>query len=160
MLRSVVAIRFLREVSADAPRERVGRKGMKSAPSRPYVHPSPGLTMLEIARQLVGSGWCQGADARNADGHEVDPWDPSAICWSLLGALVAALEREAERAGTLALEHLAAALSALADVLFASSLVDWNDSPDRSQQEVVDLLAEAADHFLDPWPDVPPLSDN
>src|SRR5205814_7057162 len=52
------------------------------------------LTAVEILRRahdLVAFGWCQGADAADADRHPVEPWSARACYWSLLGALSAAL---------------------------------------------------------------------
>jgi hypothetical protein len=56
---------------------------------------SRGLQLLEDARYRIAESWCRGADARNAGGLEVDPWDDEAASWSLLGAMVAVLEEKA-----------------------------------------------------------------
>lgn len=53
-----------------------------------------GLTLLLQARKLIGQGWTQHADARDCEEQAVEPWSPHAVAWSLLGALVAALEAE------------------------------------------------------------------
>jgi hypothetical protein len=102
-----------------------------------------GLRLLEKVRAVVARGWTQGTDARNADGNEVDPWDPEATAWSLLGALVAVLEREAETSGELPLEEVAGALYAIADVIHVESLADWNDTLAHSQLDVLDTLDRA-----------------
>jgi hypothetical protein len=109
-----------------------------------------GLRLLQDARELVADAWCRGADARNARGAEVDPWDDEAASWSILGALVAVLEREATESGEIALEDLAAALYALADLIETDSLVAWNDHPRRSQAEVVRALDTAAATYEPP----------
>lgn len=110
-----------------------------------------GLRLLLAARGLVARGWCRGADARNAAGAEVDPWDAEAVSWSLLGAIVAVLEWEAQHRGEMPIEDLAAALYALAALIETNSLVDWNDEPTRTQDEVIDVVSAAADRYS-PWP--------
>jgi hypothetical protein len=99
---------------------------------------------LQDARNLVAESWCHGADARDVNGFEVDPWEDDAASWSLLGAVVAVLEREASLAGELPLDDLGAALYALADLIETDSLVDWNDDPRQTQDNVLDVLDQAA----------------
>jgi hypothetical protein len=114
---------------------------------------SPGLRLLGEATLRVRRGWCQGADARDANGSEVEPWDERAVCWSLLGALVAVLEDEARFRGDVPIEELAASLYALADVIDVDSLAHWNDAPGRTQAHVVAALAAAEAIFEPPWPE-------
>jgi hypothetical protein len=104
---------------------------------------------LQDARELVAESWCHGADARDGNGFEVDPWDEEAASWSLLGSLVAVLEREASLAGELPLAELGAALYALADLIETDSLVDWNDYPWQTQANVVAVLDRAAAGYED-----------
>ena len=99
--------------------------------------------LLGRARELVLVGWCQQMDARALDGAEVQPWDERAVAWSLLGSLVAALEEEADHGRELPLQHLAAALDALADFIDDDSLAAWNDASVRTQDEVAAALAAA-----------------
>jgi hypothetical protein len=116
------------------------------------AHQEPdGLRLLVAARGLVVRGWCRGADARNAAGAEVHPWDAEAVSWSLLGAIVAVLEWEAQHRGEMPIEDLAAALYALADVIDTDSLVDWNDELGRTQDDVTAVLSAAAERYS-PWP--------
>ena len=105
---------------------------------------SRGQRLLHDARKLVAESWCRGADARDVNGFEVDPWDDDAASWSLLGAVVAVLEREALLAGELPLDELGAALYALADLIETDSLVDWNDDPRQTQGNVIAVLDQAA----------------
>jgi hypothetical protein len=120
----------------------------------------PGALLLARARELVSRGWCRGADACGADGGPAEPWDGDACAWSLLGAVVAALEQDAEAEGEVPLEELAAALYALADVIETDSLVDWNDEPSRTQEEVVATLARAEELYESPWPELANSSPN
>jgi hypothetical protein len=110
---------------------------------------SRGWRLLRDARKLVARSWCRGADARDANGFEVEPWDEAAASWSLLGAMVAALEREAERGGELPLSEIGSALYALADLIETDSLVDWNDDPRQTQDNVVAVLDRAAVTYKD-----------
>src|SRR4051812_37505337 len=110
---------------------------------------SRGLRLLQDARRLVAESWCHGADARDAQGSEVEPWDDDAASWSLLGAMVAVLERDASRGGELPLAALGSALYALADLIETDSLADWNDDPRQTQDNVVAVLGRAAAAYGD-----------
>jgi hypothetical protein len=110
---------------------------------------SQGRRFLEAARELVAESWCSGADALDADGLEVDPWEESAASWSLLGAIIAVLERDASLAGELPLATLGAALFALGDLIRTDSLADWNDDPRQTQGNVVAVLDQAAANCAD-----------
>jgi hypothetical protein len=111
----------------------------------------PGRRLLRGARELVATSWCRGADARDARGRAVDPFDEVAASWSLLGALVAVVEREAAEAGEIPLEELAAALYALAELIETDSLVAWNDEPARTQAAVLGVLDHAEGACESPW---------
>jgi len=102
------------------------------------------VVLLRRARELIGSGWTQGADARAADGTPLDPWSDEAIAWSLLGALVAALEEAEAQGQGLPLTALALALDALAGFVDDDSLARWNDARERNSSQVESALAAAA----------------
>ena len=108
-----------------------------------------GLRLLREARALVAGAWCRGADARDSGGSKVSPWDDRAASWSLLGAIVAALEREAAVHGELSIPELATALYALANLVDSESLVEWNDRPRQTQGQVVAVLDRAAADYDD-----------
>ena len=103
---------------------------------------------IHLARQahdLIERGWSQHVDARAADGSAVHPCDDTATSWSLLGALVAALERVAGAEGERpAFDELARTCVRLADVVDSDSLEDWNDDPARTHDEVLAALVEVA----------------
>jgi hypothetical protein len=100
--------------------------------------------LLRRTGELIGSGWTQGADARTADGAPLDPWSDEATAWSLLGALVAALEEAEAHDQGLPLTELALALDALAGFVDDDSLARWNDVPGRTASQVESALAAAA----------------
>jgi hypothetical protein len=114
------------------------------------------LVLLGHATQLVSAGWTQHADARDADGNRVDPWDAAAVSWSLLETLTVAYERLLGSAGSsVALHDLAGACVVLADVIDSDSLPLWNDASGRSQSDVVLALTEAASRHVPAPPQVP-----
>ena len=102
------------------------------------------VDLLFRARDLVRSGWTQNADARAADGGERLPWQEDAVEWSLLGALVAALE-ERHADDDVPLQELAEALHELARFVDQDSLADWNDDVLRTQDEVAGVLDAAGE---------------
>jgi hypothetical protein len=112
-----------------------------------------GRTLLSEARFLIERGWTQGADARSRNGTPVKPWASKAAAWSLLGALVACVEKRAEVSEADAVGSLASACVALAGILEVDSLDAWNDDPRRTQAEVVGALQRAAES---PSPEPPP----
>ena len=116
--------------------------------------------LLRRARALVVSGWTQGADARRLDGTPTEPWSPEASAWSLLGALVGALEAAEEEAGAFPLTDLAAALDALAGHVDDDSLARWNDAPGRTLAQVESALAAAAGEAAGTLDYTPGLSDH
>jgi hypothetical protein len=105
---------------------------------------SSGRALLLHARTMIECGWTQLADARGADGEAIEPWSSRAAAWSLLGALVAALEAEAMENEPLALDQLGAACAALAAVIDHDSLESWNDDPTRTRDQVLNVLDRAA----------------
>jgi hypothetical protein len=113
---------------------------------------SAGLRLLEDVKSLIAQGWSRGADARDADLRPVDPWDATAASWSILGALVAILERRAQTTGELPLEEVAAALYAIAHVVHVDSLEQWNDSFAHSQADVLGALDRAIATYDAPYP--------
>jgi hypothetical protein len=124
------------------------------------VESTDGRSLLRNAGELVAASWTQNADARAADGSAVDPWDRDAVSWSLLGALVASYERlrmlEEE---TVALGAVAVACTLLTEVIDSDSLAEWNDMPERTQDDVLAAIDTAARHELQP-PAEPPFSRN
>jgi hypothetical protein len=106
--------------------------------------PEVGRRILLRAATLVESGWTQGAEARTSDGTVVDPWEQTAVAWSLLGAIVAAIEEHPDPEAELPLAALAMALGALADAVDDDSLAGWNDVATRSQADATHVLRAAA----------------
>ncbi len=118
------------------------------------------VDLLYRARDLVGQGWTQHADARAADGASVHPWNDAAVEWSLLGAIVAALEELADDDRDLPLVHLALALDELALHVDDDSLARWNDLSSRTQADVERVLDVAARSRAEKVHEPPARSDN
>lgn len=121
-------------------------------PSDCYLHwDDPALFAVEIlwrAHDLVAFGWCQGADATDAEHQPVEPWSARACHWSLLGALAAALgppQQDTPESPALITE-LRLALVAISDLIPDWSLQHWNDHPNRTQSGVLEMLAAAHEH--------------
>ncbi len=102
------------------------------------------VQLLRSACDFVQRGWTQHAEGRDAHEAAVEPWHPTATSWSLLGALVAALEVQTDGGTELPLVQLADALDALALFVDSDSLADWNDDPRRTQGDVIAVLDKAA----------------
>src|SRR5581483_5089205 len=106
---------------------------------------TPGGELLAHARGLICFAWTQYAEARDADGQPVDPWEGDAMSWSLLGALVAGYQRlllaEGERA---ALEELVRVSVLLSEIIDCESLPGWNDAAERTQADVLAALDATA----------------
>jgi len=103
------------------------------------------VQLLRNARDLVRRGWTQHAEGRDAHGAAVEPCHPTATSWSLLGALVAAVEELPDSGEELLLLRLADALDSLALFVDSDSLADWNDDPRRTQGDVIAVLETAAE---------------
>lgn len=95
--------------------------------------------ILHCTAVRTDSGWTQGADARTAEGDPTEPWAPDASSWSLLGALVAALEEDPTD-DTIKLPALARALDALAALIDDDSLQAWNDRPNQTRENILAML--------------------
>ena len=97
--------------------------------------------MLSDAYELVLSGWCQGAGARDELGRPIEPSSAFARRWSPSGAL----ERVWRRSSGDPDEALEA--FERANLALAAAIKDvperWNDSPFRTHAQVLDVLIDA-----------------
>jgi len=85
--------------------------------------------ILIAAREKIEQGWTQKTYARSEDGDSVAYNSLDAVCWCPIGAIVAV---NRSRAGDRAIEILAEAVE-----VTTSRLTEWNDAPDRTQDEVI-----------------------
>jgi anti-sigma regulatory factor (Ser/Thr protein kinase) len=121
--------------------------GTAQGPARPGADAdgdghAQAAVVLARAAGLIREGWCRQTDARDTDGNPVEPWSEQAAAWSLLGAIVAALDGPAAVRGV-PLQALAVAMAALAELIEERSLQGWNDTPARTQTDVIGVLERA-----------------
>ena len=103
------------------------------------------VDVLLGARDLVASGWVQNAFAIDASGVPVLPEDSEAIAWCISGAIRASSVRlnvpwEFPR-GRHAFEYTDQVLELWGD---PRAIYCFNDDKGRTQQEVIELLDQAA----------------
>jgi hypothetical protein len=92
---------------------------------------------------LLREGWCQGADARDANGDAVPGWAVEAESWSLLGALLGSQGPGAAAAQQVPVQSLAAAAATLGRVTDSYSLKTWNDAEGRTHADVLAAIDRA-----------------
>ena len=93
-------------------------------------------TLRKAADLLESKGWTQGAFARN--GHEeVSINDPQANCFCVLGAIIFS-----NCIGDL---RTRAALARYLNLDRDEWVLDWNDDPTRTKEEVIKTLRDCAD---------------
>lgn len=90
------------------------------------------------ARELVArpGGWTQGVFARNRDGEKVCLSQKEAVCFCASGAISRAAQEQMGGSPEEG-ENSANALELLFLCIPGPSIPDWNDSPGRTQGEVV-----------------------
>ena len=95
-------------------------------------------------RELLSSpdSWTQGVFARDQNGKSVCPDDPSATCWCLMGAILYIFKRENMATYKHVLDVCLNKINPLPTKgeWSVRSMIDWNDSPERSHEDVVELL--------------------
>lgn len=94
---------------------------------------------LDEAIALIRRGWTQYAYARNAEGVNVDEDAPSACAWCIRGALW--------KAGARAEVHDAVD-AAVAEVIGKPYPHEFNDTPGRTQEEVIQLLETVKERLI------------
>ena len=92
-------------------------------------------TVYNEAMTFVEKGWTQCASARTKEGSACNPSNKAAVSWCLLGALRVASGR---LLGPGFEENV---LNHLGLHMFSAI---WNDHPDRTQEDVVELLRQSA----------------
>lgn len=96
--------------------------------------------LLEAAR-LVELGWSRGAHARTVDGQQCAPTRSDAVSWCPAGAIWrAAVRMYGDRSYRVEGE----ALVRLRSVVAPQAIVNWNDAPGRTVDEVASRLRDAA----------------
>ena len=108
--------------------------------------------MLADAYELVVSGWCQGAGAKDELGRSIEPSSAFARRWSIVGALERVWRRSSADPDA-ALDAFERANLALAAAVKAVPQA-WNDLPERTRDDAFAALVEARS-FLGPGNSAP-----
>jgi hypothetical protein len=111
-------------------RASTGRSSKRSSPQD--------VALLERAAELVESGWCQNALARDRDGRQVEPWGETARSWSPLGALLGAWYQS----GGADRDAFDAAYASLA-LATGGRVEEWNDARWRTRRHVLGAFTRA-----------------
>jgi hypothetical protein len=88
---------------------------------------------LREARALIERGWTQGANARDEMGDRLFVDTDEAVCFCMMGAIIAAVPPDQ----LLAAEHL------LKRAVNDEGVEYWNDAPERTQSEVLAAFDKA-----------------
>lgn len=96
------------------------------------------LDVLKKARSYVERGWISRAMARDSAGELVHPCDPYATCWCLSGAIRAAQGQKLIPQVEIEITKLLREVGG-----FNKPVYQWNDDPDRTKYEVLELLDRA-----------------
>lgn len=100
------------------------------------------MTTLEVlrgARAKIAQGWCQGTAARDANGVTSSCFMELGACsWCAIGAIYGAAP--VDELGEASAD---AAIAALVTHVPGNAIAPWNDSPSRTQAEVLELFDRA-----------------
>ena len=102
--------------------------------------------LLYRAAELLERGWCQGTAARDCEGVTVSVINDTACQWCTVGAFLAVAYRDYSESGSNLFEpwysEMASAFRAV--LPDGVGISPYNDSPGRTQAEVVAKVREAA----------------
>lgn len=96
--------------------------------------------LSKTARFYETHMWTQGEFARNMEGEARSPLAPDACKWCLWAALWA-VDASYKQVGS---DRVDKALNALQACLTGENPHTWNDAPERTKEQVIALLCEAA----------------
>jgi hypothetical protein len=110
----------------------------------------PDLTSTPTKAHALLSGpeaWCQESPAKDRHGNKLQAFDPRAVKWCALGAIQKtypppAWDQAMDRI-LLALSFSAQGLAQMSKTDKACCLMEWNDDPQSSFQEIRDIFLEA-----------------
>lgn len=107
--------------------------------------PADLAVVLNRAADLITppGAWTQGSNARDAEGCPVPLDDPYAECFCVAGA-IARFAKGEDWADGLQIVRRTLNTGRVPFVSFVDSVSGWNDEPERTQAEAVQLLRDAA----------------
>jgi len=99
-------------------------------------------TKYKSLQQLFRSErrWCQGTDAKDVNGQDVDPSDDQAVCFCLGGGAFALYDREAYDE---VMTKLAKAIKPKGKGSSETIVIHYNDDPKRKFSEIQSLVRKA-----------------
>lgn len=90
--------------------------------------------LTKASNLLNEKGWTQGAMAKDINGQSVYSESPYAVCYCAAGAIFATVPPNKSRSELVNLVR---------DAVNARSLVEWNDLPGRTKEEVLAAFDKA-----------------
>lgn len=103
--------------------------------------------ILVETRKLIEQGWIQGVNARNEYGASVASGSPDATCWCLQGGLLR-VARDLNKSGR-DIMLVADVLDNTALLRGSNDLVNYNDTPGRTKDEVLQLIDDTINSLED-----------
>ena len=101
-------------------------------------------SLLRRSIELLESGWTQGQSARDENGRPVPIGHQSACEWCATGALFTAdIEMTNDLHASLAMHQAMARVVAAARQRHHEALITWNDAPNRTVDQVIDVFRKA-----------------
>ena len=98
------------------------------------------LDALTGMREILSVGWCQGKFSKNVHGEPVSPSCMTAIEWCLIGAIQKYQTSVGIRLETHEINHVFDTLRTTLELANTKTLVGWNDTPHRTQKQVLELF--------------------
>jgi len=97
------------------------------------------IKVLEEAIELISpeGAWCQGVGARDKDGECVATLTNEACSFCITGSIYKVTDGDCS---LILISELTSELPSERSLDNYRALTDWNDSPDRTQKEVVNLM--------------------
>lgn len=91
----------------------------------------------------IKKGWCQRAVAKTSIGIETKPRSNDAWSWCIVGAVLASCAGKRVGLSKKAKQEYFRKIEAIRDILGVVYLPTWNDDPDRTKAEVLEVLEHA-----------------
>jgi len=109
------------------------------------------VDVLKRARELLANGWKQGWFAYDAGGQETSSFSRDAVCFCCHGAIDRAVFEIARGRNDYSVWPIEATATSLlmkaihrnVGSTFEPCIADWNDAPERTQDEVLAAFDEA-----------------
>ena len=91
--------------------------------------------ILIEAKAKIEQGWCQKTDAKDKFGNFVSADSYAAVCWCSEGAIISVVGLNNQAEDTMDILRF----------ITNCGIVKWNDAPERTKEEVLELFDKAID---------------